>query len=421
MESWQETITQSAANLMAGKLKEIADSIDLKKISNEEQDYIERIVMVADEVILKLENSDPRLINKTALTNIGTALTNAATHFENWSNSGELSHLESSAQAEIDSALQFLPALAPTQDVPEAQKAVSSLRRSVAQHRKVVDHLIDELKERGSAADESIDEKVTAVLKQFEKLQEDVSQLDTSLVTIKDSAAQVSTAQQTAFTKAEADRSSEFTKLLSEKQKELEESLDKLEEKTQQSITEIHEKVQADELAISDAKERAEKMLEIIGDEALTGDYSKNAKQEYDAANTWRVVATLSIAGAIITAILLAASVNDTTSWQHVLSKVVIVASFGGLAGYTAKQSSEHRTAQRNAERMALQLTAIKPYLSDVDEKVKRDELLVKIADRLFGKNELVATSSKSKTNDNPVLTAQLIEALLELIKRGKP
>lgn len=421
MESWQEEITQSAANLKAGELKDIASKVDSAKINNEEQDYVDRIVMVADEVISKLENTDPRLVNKSALINIGNALTNTAVHFQSWLDGGEITLLETSAQAEIDSALQFLPTLAPTQDVPEAKKAITSLRQSVAQHRKVVDNLIDELETRGSAADEAIDEKVAAAIKQFEKLQTDIGELDSDLTTIKDSAAQVSTAQQTAFTKAEADRSSEFTKMLSAKQEQLESSLAKLEEKTQQSISDIHEKVKTDESEISAAKERVEKILGIVGEEALTGDYSKNAKQEHDAADRWRIIAAFSILGAIVAAVCFAASVDDSTSWQHVLSKTVIVLSFGGLAGYAAKQSSEHRAAQRDAEKMALQLTAIKPYLSDIDDPNQRDELLVKIADRLFGQITSAGASTKTKSSDNPLLTAQLIEALLELIKREKP
>jgi hypothetical protein len=420
MESWQEEIIGSVAYTKAGELKKLASNLDLKNITNAEQDYADRIVMVVDEVLSKLDNSDARLINKTALAGIGNALTNALGYFQSWLDGGGMPPLQTSAQAEIDNALQFLPTLAPTQDVPEAKKAVTSLRLSVVQHRRVVNKLIEELETRGGIADKAIDEKVADALTRFEKLQIDVNELGTNLSIVKDSAAQVSTAQQTAFTKAEADRSSEFTKLLSIKQTQLDDSLVKLEEHTQKSVSDIREKVEADESAISEAKKRAEKILGIIGNEALTGEYSKNAQQEHTAANTWRLIATWSIIGAITAAVIFAFTVSDKTSWQHVLSKTIIVLSFGGLAGYAARQSSEHRLAQRNAEKMALQLAAIKPYLSDVTDNAKRDDLLVRIADRLFGQTEPVNILSKTKIADSPILTTQLIEALLELIKREK-
>jgi len=282
-----------------------------------------------------------------------------------------------------------------------------------------VEKVITELESRASAADTTIDEKVQAVQGEFDKHQEQIKELDDDLTEVKKASAEVSTQQQAAFTTAETDRSTTFNKLVRDQQKELEVSLEDIEADAKKSVEYIKAKVKADEDEAATARQRIEEILGIVGEEALIGDYSKNALGESKAADIWRYITAGSIVGAIITAICFASGINDYTSWQHFASKTIIVLSFGGLAGYAAKQSSEHRAAQRNAERMALQLKALKPYLNDLQDNNKRDELLAKIADRLFGQEQPLPLP-KGKNNDNPLLTSQLIDAILELIKRDK-
>ena len=81
------------------------------------------------------------------------------------------------------------------------------------------------------------------------------------------------------------------------------------------------------------------------------------------------------------------------------------------------------KSAQRKAERMALQLKALKPYLNDIEDDTKRDELLAKIANRLFGQEEqlpLILSKGGKGKNDNPMLTSQLLEVVIELLKQSK-
>lgn len=422
MNTWEERIQTSEALLKARELKELATTTQISDITNEQQDCMDRAEAVAEAAISRLNDCDPRLINPSALANLGSALTNSVSHFNSWVSTGSEAYLTQSLQSELDSALNFIVALAPSQTLPEAQAAVTSLRRSVGRHRAVVENVITELEQRGSAADVTIDEKLKEATDEFAKLQTKVTELDTDLTSIKSSSAQVTTEQQTAFTKAEADRSATFNKLVTDKQKELETSLETLGTTAEQSVQTIRQNVEKDKKQAETAKTRVEEILGIVSEEALIGDYAQNAKDEQKAANQWRLITAGSIVGAIVAAIVFATTVNDTTNWQHVVSKIVIVLTFGGLAGYAGKQSSEHRTAQRDAERMALQLKALKPYLNDIDNSGERDKLLIAIADRLFGQepSPILNVGKVGKKNDNPVLTMQLLEALIDILKRDK-
>jgi hypothetical protein len=133
--------------------------------------------------------------------------------------------------------------------------------------------------------------------------------------------------------------------------------------------------------------ERIDELYGIVSEKALIAEYSKRAAADATAAFRWSVSAIgIAIGGLVVTIVLLATHVqsNGSTDWEAVVSKVLIVAVIGGIAAYAVRQSSEHRRSQRSNEHVALQLAAIKPYVSDLDP-TKRDEILAEIARRLFG------------------------------------
>lgn len=87
------------------------------------------------------------------------------------------------------------------------------------------------------------------------------------------------------------------------------------------------------------------------------------------------------------------------------------------FAAYAARQSSEHRQAQRQAEQMALQLAALKPYLDDMRDEAKRDELLAVIAQKLFGQATPVKTTITRKEKRDDTDTMALLAQAMTLIQ----
>lgn len=419
MEPWETQLKSSPAYLKAKEIISQVDSVDIKQYSVEDQNYLERAKLVCEQALSIMDECDPRLINKTALNSLSSSLANVASYLDTWLQNQSQEYIAIHVQNELDSSLNHIPMLTPSVDVPGARSAIASLRRSVARNRQLVDETINEIKQKGSLADNTIDAKVAEVEEKFANINQDVTKLEADLDIVRDTSAKLASEQQTAFNKSETDRNTAFSKLLSEKQKELDEALKVLSEQAQSSVTSLKDGVEADVKAAETAKTRIEEILGIVSEEALVGDYSKNASGEKNTANIWRRVASGSLLGAIGIAVWLAASVGDSTKWQHIVGKIAIIISLSGFATYAAKQSSEHRTAQRDAEQMALQLKALKPYLTDLDNPDKRDQLLADIADRLFGQRGSLVSSGKEGA-DNPILLAQLAEALLEVVKRSK-
>jgi hypothetical protein len=78
------------------------------------------------------------------------------------------------------------------------------------------------------------------------------------------------------------------------KQGELESTLDKLAKQTDEKSDAINKAAEKNAKATEDAKNRAEKLLGIVSQDALISDYSKNAKREWWSSLIWQIVAALS-------------------------------------------------------------------------------------------------------------------------------
>ena len=92
--------------------------------------------------------------------------------------------------------------------------------------------------------------------------------------------------------------------------------------------------------ATEDAKNRAEKLLRIVSQDALISDYSKNAKREWISSLVWQIVAALATITAIVFAGILANEAGSDMAWQKLVAKITIVTASGGLATYAARQST---------------------------------------------------------------------------------
>ena len=107
-------------------------------------------------------------------------------------------------------------------------------------------------------------------------------------------------------------------------------------------------------------------------------------------------------------------------AWQKLIARLSVVAASGGLATYAAKQAAEHRQAQRQSEHMALQFSAVRPYLEDVTDKEQRDALLIKLADKFFSEKKIEQPKKKAtKDKEEEFISANdLLNFITALIKR---
>lgn len=432
MNPWEQKLKDSGLLAATESVAAQLDAYNEAELSVDDRSYLDRIRAVNEVLQSIAENADPRLVNYSALQAIVQCLNNISTYLNDWDGGTSPTYLSAYAIGQVDSILQQVPLVVAAVNIPEARAAITSLRRSAARQKTIVDSIISEIEEKGSLADTTIDDKVASAkeiidadVATIEKRLEDITtegeELAKQLETVKSAANKLSTEQTTAFNTAQTERSKKFTDLMTLKQSELDTTLDTLAKKTDEKSNAINTAAEKNAKATEDAKNRAEKLLGIVSQDALISDYSKNAKHEWISSLVWQIIAAGAIITAIIVAWLLAHDAGSDTAWQKLVTKLTIVAALGGLATYAAKQATEHREAQRQSEHMSLQLSAVRPYLEDISES-QRDTLLIKLAENFFGERKIEQQSKKksAKYKGEEFISANdLLNFITTLIKRS--
>ena len=426
MSKWEDRIQNSATYTAAKKLLARLNEIDSDSMSLEAIDAINRAKLVIELLVDRLDNTDSRLLSISNLDNISSHLSNASSCFDNWQNTRDDMYLGISyMNGYIDNILSYIPSLTPTMDIKETRKAIAGLNRSVGQYKRVTTKEINNISVKGTAAEKTIDEKVTEAKNEFEALGVKIDELNKDLKDIKDSSNSISTEQQLSFTKSENIRNEAVNKFIEDQKRTIEETFSKKSDEADRITDDIDKKLNATEAKAEDSLARIDELLNMAGDKTLIHDYSSSAKEDKIAAYVWSVITTILLLIMLGFSCWVVYEIIHTkdASWQFLIARAFVMLFAGGIAGYTATQSSEHRKAQRANQRTAHQLKALKPYLLSIEGDVKlRNEIIKTVAYQIFNneENNQVKKSKglfKSK-EEAPIMSSQLIELLLTLAKK---
>ena len=426
MSKWEDRIQNSATYTAAKKLLARFNGIDSDSMSLEAIDDINRAKLVIELLVDRLDNTDNRLLSVSGIDNIGSYLSNVSSYFDNWQNTRDDMYLGISyMNGYIDNILSYIPSLTPTMDIKETRKAIAGLNRSVGQYKRVTTKEINNISVKGTAAEKTIDEKVTEAKNEFEALGVKIDELNKDLKDIKDSSNSISTEQQLSFTKSENVRNEAVNKFIEDQKRTIEETFIKKSDEADRITDDIDKKLNATEVKAEDSLTRIDELLNIAGDKTLIHDYSSSAKEDMEAADRWRKITMFLLFAVLGFSCWVVYEIIHTkdASWQFLIARAFVMLFAGGIAGYTATQSSEHRKAQRANQRTAHQLKALKPYLLSIEGDVKlRNEIIKTVAYQIFNneENNQVKKSKglfKSK-EEAPIMSSQLIELLLDLAKK---
>ena len=426
MSKWEDRIQNSATYTAAKKLLARLNEIDSDSMSLEAIDAINRAKLVIELLVDRLDNTDSRLLSISNLDNISSHLSNASSCFDNWQNTRDDMYLGISyMNGYIDNILPYIPSLTPTMDIKETRKAIAGLNRSVGQYKRTVAKEIDSISAKGTTAEKTIDEKVTEAKNEFEALGVKIDELNKDLKDIKDSSNSISTEQQLSFTKSENVRNEAVNKFIEDQKRTIEETFSKKSNEADRITDDIDKKLNATEAKAEDSLARIDELLNMAGDKTLIHDYSSSAKEDKIAAYIWSVVTTILLLVMLGLSCWVVYEVIQTkdASWQFLIARAFVMLFAGGIAGYTATQSSEHRKAQRANQRTAHQLKALKPYLLSIEGDVKlRNEIIKTVAYRIFNNEEDNQVKKPKRLfrskEEAPIMSSQLIELLLDLAKK---
>ena len=392
MSKWEDRIQNSATYAAAKKLLTRFDEVDLGNASLEAIDDINRAKLVIELLVDRLSNTDNRLISTSNLDNINSYLSSVSSYFDDWQNYRNDVYLDiSHMNGHIDSILSYIPSLTPAMDIKETRKAIAGLNRSVGQYKRTAAKEIDSISAKGTTAEKTIDEKVTEAKNEFETLGVKIDELNKDLKDIKDSSNKISAEQQLSFTKSENIRNEAVNKFIEDQKRTIEETFSKKSDEADRITDDIDKKLNATEAKAEDSLARIDELLNMAGDKTLIHDYSSSAKEDKIAAYVWSVITTILLLIMLGFSCWVVYEIIHTkdASWQFLIARAFVMLFAGGIAGYTATQSSEHRKAQRANQRTAHQLKALKPYLLSIEGDVKlRNEIIKTVAYQIFNNEE---------------------------------
>ena len=426
MSKWEDRIQNSATYTAAKKLLARFNEIDSDSMSLEAIDAINRAKLVIELLVDRLDNTDSRLLSISNLDNISSHLSNASSCFDNWQNTRDDMYLGISyMNGYIDNILSYIPSLTPTMDIKETRKAIAGLNRSVGQYKRVTTKEINNISVKGTAAEKTIDEKVTEAKNEFEALGVKIDELNKDLKDIKDSSNSISTEQQLSFTKSENIRNEAVNQFIEDQKRTIKETFSKKSDEADRTAADINKKLNATEAKAEDSLARIDELLNMAGDKTLIHDYSSSAKEDKIAAYVWSVITTILLLIMLGFSCWVVYEIIHTkdASWQFLIARAFVMLFAGGIAGYTATQSSEHRKAQRANQRTAHQLKALKPYLLSIEGDVKlRNEIIKTVAYQIFNNEENNQIKKPKRLfrskEEAPIMSSQLIELLLTLAKK---
>ena len=426
MSKWEDRIQNSATYTAAKKLLAKFNEINSDSVSIEAIDDINRAKLVIELLVDRLDNTDSRLLSVSSIDNIGSYLSSVSSCFDNWQNTRDDMYLGISyMNGYIDNILSYIPSLTPTMDIKETRKAIAGLNRSVGQYKRVTTKEINNISVKGTAAEKTIDEKVTEAKNEFEALGVKIDELNKDLKDIKDSSNSISTEQQLSFTKSENIRNEAVNKFIEDQKRTIEETFSKKSDEADRITDDIDKKLNATEAKAEDSLARIDELLNMAGDKTLIHDYSSSAKEDKIAAYVWSVITTILLLIMLGFSCWVVYEIIHTkdASWQFLIARAFVMLFAGGIAGYTATQSSEHRKAQRANQRTAHQLKALKPYLLSIEGDVKlRNEIIKTVAYQIFNNEENNQIKKPKRLfrskEEAPIMSSQLIELLLTLAKK---
>ena len=129
----------------------------------------------------------------------------------------------------------------------------------------------------------------------------------------------------------------------------------------------------------------AQRIVNVIGNIGVTGNFQEIANSHRKGANAWRLVALLFMAGFSGLLIWTLIDLGDSEfDWRKSLIRLIAAAALSYPATYAARESTKHRKLENYNRKIELELASIESFIEILDES-KKQEIKEKLAEKYFG------------------------------------
>lgn len=354
-------------------IQEFFNSEDLiENISLEDILYFKSAISF---IIQRLNLVMPELIQDSELSNINNEITSAISHVQHFINNKNANHIEQ-AKNIIKNAIskaRILPLILEKSDFSfsiEASNFSSTIKKEyqkIEEINKNVKSKVETLETDIEEKKKLIDDLSEAIDKKDSEIQDLNSRFELEFQRIKDENTNNfhinSTAQKEEFNSTRQD---------------LIEEIGSLRNGLGNTASEIISDLES-------MKEEARKLVGLVGETAVTGNYQKIANEHKKSANNWRRIAAVCMFAFSIILIYTIWGLNsEDLEWQKALIRIIAAVSLSYPATYAARESSKHRNLENINRKAELELAAINPFIELLPDE-KKQKIKEDLVNKYFG------------------------------------
>ncbi|TYB72674.1 hypothetical protein ES676_10900 [Bizionia saleffrena] len=166
--------------------------------------------------------------------------------------------------------------------------------------------------------------------------------------------------------------------------------------------------------------EEAKKIVGVVSDKAVTGNYQIIANSHKKTADVFRIIAIILMIGLSGILIFTIWDISgDNYDWTKSLIRILAAAALSYPATYAARESSKHRKLEILNRKAELELTAINPFIELLPEE-KKQEIKEKLVDKYFGNHGTSLNDLDDKKDEDVSIGTieRIIKTLLPFINK---
>ena len=386
------TTTEFLAHPVFLKTEQLLNRINEEEVKEKlETDKIDFFKTASNFLLDRLKVSIPSLISIAELNSVSSEYENALAQINNYIGNNNIGHINNAVN-NINSALTYIKNL-PILHV----KGDLDFSKMVVQFQQIV----EDKQNQTEAKRVELETKIETLSSELANKQTELTQL-TNKIELKEKELETITANfQSQFETSNAS----FTKLVSEDR-----------ETFRTEISADREKIKTDTDGIIKDLERklgdANKLVNVIGNVGVTGNYQIIANEHKKTADNWRTIATIFMC--ILSALLIYSiwKVGDINyDWHKAIIRIVASAILIYPAAYASRESGKHRKLENLNRKLELELSSISPFIEILDE-TKKQEIKAKLVEKYFGNNY----SKEDDSEKSEYISANMLESVVKLV-----
>ncbi len=358
----------------------------------------------------RLNLTIPSIVQESELNTISKELENALSKINSFVGNNNQGHITNSKN-HIHSALTIIRNL----PLP-ISKNDFKFSKNIANFEKIVQEkysTVEKENEQLKSDFESVKSKLKKTKEELERLEKVLEQKETELNNLNDSfKTNFDNIKSSATQNYEQDRKT-FRVKFDEDKNRLSQEVELLKESIDNGTDDLVKK-------LKEKLEEAKKIVGVVSDKAVTGNYQNVANDNKTKADIFRWIAILLmfvLSGLLIYTIWDISS--DTFDWTKSLVRILAAAALSYPATYAARESSKHRKLENLNRKAELELAAINPFIELLPEQ-KKQEIKEKLVEKYFGNNQNIISDLDEKGDENVSIGTieRIVKTLIPFIKK---